>query len=524
MFYNLFMKFNKKKLIIAFFLIIITLLSFNFLKKDEVKNKEEINKIEELENENIENIFNLKLEKESIKIYGRAFSESEVDVFVEIPAKLKNVYARVGDSINEGDLVLKLDDSVEQNNLNQAILSYNSSKAQLDKVLADPRGEDLDIYSDNISSNKANLEKTKSDINKEIENLKIFLDELLRNDIDKYFDHVDTYPVFTFRIGSNIQESKLENERNEISIKMKEYLTYSFMNDEDKLNKSILLISSFSNLTKSLVNSTQDLLGFSDFDLETKEVESILIKSYVDAKYSLFKNLETTFIAQNNNLNSSEKNYDKLTSGATFEDINISNSQLNLASNSIGSARIALSKKNIVAPISGKITKINRNIGQLLNSSVLAFSISNPGNLRIEVGVPYEYLNDIYIGKEVLVSKKYKGIISRISPVINTDNGMIDIEINFIAKDDLKILSGQIVEIAFEKSDEREDNILLPISSLFEDDGKYFILVLNNEKESSRREVEFIDFKGDNIIVKNNFSDNLEIILNITGIVEGEKN
>lgn len=520
--------FNKKIFLIFLILVLIVFVMFIFFKKDlnillDSDLNSDVKVLEDKLNKNIEFIEKLKLKEAPLKIYGRAVSDSEVDVYVEVPAKVTGIYAKLGDSVVAGKTILNLDNSTEISVLKQAQSSYSLAQAQFDKTMAGSREEDIINAENDINIKKDILVKAKEDTEKEIEDLIIFLDAILRNEIDDYFDHVETNPVFTYRIKNQSEEAILEDNRKEIGNSFDIYQeSKDFLGLNDKVDKGIILTEEFLSFSNLLYKASQGFLGLSDSAGEEKEAITLAIKESIDVENSNLRTLKNNLDAYKYALEIAENTYDKIKSGATAEDINISKTGVCSSYSGIVSARTALSKKTIKAPISGKITGIHANIGKLLSSSIVAFSISNPDNLKIETNVPFEFLENIYIGKKVNVNDIFDGTVSKISPILDKNTGLAKIEINFVS-DKVNILSGEIVKIEIEKEELNNGKIALPISSIFEEESEYFIYILDKNSKTKKIKIDFVKISGENIIILNNFIGEEKVVLNARGVMEGQE-
>ena len=167
----------------------------------------------------------------------------------------------------------------------------------------------------------------------------------------------------------------------------------------------------------------------------------------------------------------------------------------------------------------GKISEVSAEIGEMASSNLPLFTISNENNLKIKASIPAPDENILSLGKEIRVNG-LQAKITAISPVINK-NGMIDFEAQW-TEPIKNIKAGEILEIEIEK-EQKTDNILLPLSAVFEKDNQYFVYLLGDDLKSHSHSLEFIKLDGDKVLVKNNFPSKAKIIKNSRGLEEGQE-
>lgn len=476
-----------------------------------------------IKKDNFQEIKTLKLKQDPIQIYGKTSSDSEVDVFIEVPARVKTIAVQLGDRVFAGQIMMRLNDTNERDLLRQAQSSYAIAQAQLNRTLAGNRIEHIENAKNDFRIKETALEKTRKDIIKNIEATNIFLDATLRNDIDDYFAHTETNPVFNHRIKSETQMNLLEADRKKLGENWKKYKKVDeSVSVEIRLNEALKITNLFVDFSDSLYQASQEFLGLSDSEREQREAVVLGIKNSVNVKNSELRSLKNLLDTQRYLLNIAENNHKKLKTGATVEDINISKSNLSLSQARIKSAQTALSKKIITAPISGIISAVNVNKGELVNSGISVFSISNPQNLKVEINIPVEHLKHIYIGKKVKINNQFLGVVSKIAPTLNQKTGLLKIEINFTEKN-INILAGDIVNIQISRENLDDSFLLIPISAIFEENREYFVYILDENFQAKKEKVEFIKISGNYILIRNIFNDEQNIIINVRGVVAGQQ-
>jgi len=167
---------------------------------------------------------------------------------------------------------------------------------------------------------------------------------------------------------------------------------------------------------------------------------------------------------------------------------------LNEAEALLREARGNLSYTRLYAPTDGFVSKIYRFPGDVAVTGQPAVSILATDSLKIRVAVIEGDLARIKPGIKARVSLAAlggKSFISRVSRVDSfvdpqTRTATVDIMVPPGKIDELGIGPGMSAEVAFILA-EKEDALLIPHAALIEDDGKWYVYVVEDEQAVRRR-------------------------------------
>lgn len=144
----------KKYIFLSFFAVLIigVLLYFFYFKKEEITYLSQ-----EVKRTSI---------SESIEAIGEVYAKSQVDVGAQVSGQITKLYVKLGDHVNEGDLIAQIDKDKQQNDLDITKAQLQSAKANLEsKEVA------LEIAS-NQYKREQNLYKNKATSLESLENIK----------------------------------------------------------------------------------------------------------------------------------------------------------------------------------------------------------------------------------------------------------------------------------------------------------------------------------------------------------------
>jgi len=115
----------------------------------------------------------------------------------------------------------------------------------------------------------------------------------------------------------------------------------------------------------------------------------------------------------------------------------VTQSQANLAATeaNVGRLRQLEDFKRVLAPFSGVITRRNVDVGDLIDSSRLLFTLSQTDPLRVYVNIPQAYAQLVKLGQKVTVSQaelqgqRFAGQLARTSAAIDTATRTLQLEV-----------------------------------------------------------------------------------------------
>ncbi|MFZ5640542.1 MAG: HlyD family secretion protein [Bacillota bacterium] len=117
-----------------------------------------------------------------------------------------------------------------------------------------------------------------------------------------------------------------------------------------------------------------------------------------------------------------QEQLDLLESGATAENITMTDANLAQAEAQLAIARANLAKTELVAPLSGTVTGVNINKGEVIMPGAHIVTIADLNNLRITVYIPEKSMGLVKVGQQAEITtdpypdKKFTGEVSYISP------------------------------------------------------------------------------------------------------------
>lgn len=146
--------------------------------------------------------------------------------------------------------------------------------------------------------------------------------------------------------------------------------------------------------------------------------------------------------------------------------------------------QLQLKNQTITAPINGVVTKKNITKGAMISVGMPVFSIVDPNSYYVPINIPEREISKITRGQEAEIyidscpEKKYKAVIDKISPTIDSSSGTVRATLKFINYDKE---SDCIKDYAFSRIKlvmETRDNVLIiPKDAVVEESGRKYIYI-----------------------------------------------
>lgn len=146
-------------------------------------------------------------------------------------------------------------------------------------------------------------------------------------------------------------------------------------------------------------------------------------------------------------------------------------------------SRQNLENMNVRAPVAGKLSGFNVEIGQSIGRGERLGQIDTPNDFKVTAFIDEFYLGRIDIGQKANY-KEYQLQISKIYPQVQ--NGQFEVDFKFINGQPNDIRRGQTVQSKLTLGDKTEAT-LIPNGSFYQDTGGKWIFVVTDDGQSAVR-------------------------------------
>ena len=165
--------------------------------------------------------------------------------------------------------------------------------------------------------------------------------------------------------------------------------------------------------------------------------------------------------------------------------------------------RISQNGLKVTAPIDGFISSVNVSNGQFVDKSSVILHISSKSQLIIEAFVnqsDFQKVRSVYDAnftfadiRETITLKEINGRVISNNAFVSENNTRIPV--SFSVQNNGKLMPGMFLE-AFLKTGKKELALVVPLNSIIEEQGQYFVFVQTGGESFVKRQVELANSDG----------------------------
>lgn len=354
-------------------------------------------------------------------IVGKTVPQTSSDVTPDITEEVTKIYKKVGDPVKKGELLMELDATDIQKELETSKADYDISKANVDKMLGssmdsaiDGTQSGYDQLKNSIKVTEANLEVLETKIRNTRSNIRRLEDKIAKLEDEKAEATGDTSSI-----DEKIQ--KLNEEKVGLEI-AKDQLDNSYESSLDTYEKNEENLEDQKKLSEDMLEVTNN---------EMKE-----------------------------------------------EMQKVANAMLTLSEITYNNALKKLDDTKIYSPIDGYVDFCNVKENNTVQAGTPAFTISERKNALIEFNVSGIHASSLSVGKQIDVTNRdeeFTATITEIPPMVDSETGLFKITAALDNKDEEFIFgANHFVKIPTENS---ENAMIIPLSSVYFNGDEVYVFV-----------------------------------------------
>ncbi|MCM1044319.1 MAG: efflux RND transporter periplasmic adaptor subunit [Candidatus Gastranaerophilales bacterium] len=345
---------------------------------------------------------------------------------------ITEVNYNVGDYVNAGDVLFRIDDSSARLQLEQAQLSLTNARQQVDMATGSQQSStDLQLESSIVSAQSG------------FDQAQIGYVTAQRN----YNDIADKISLID-RFGEAVKNNSVQ--------------------DIASLQKEVVQLIGSSVSAGDLTNP-QVVLAVAEGMLPT-------LRSSLDTAQDYLWQAESAYRAAETGLNIANQSKE-LTQGELRSDTNEqAQTSLALAKLGVESAELALSYYTVTAPISGVIQSRSVEVNGIAGSSSPAFTIGNETSMTVTFQVSEAVKNTLQTGDPVTVERggvNYEGHITEVGVAVNQSTGLFQVKAN-VEVSDSSLPNGVSVKITADTYSE-QNTIIIPYDAVYYDNTSAYV-------------------------------------------------
>ena len=407
--------------------------------------------------------------QEAVKVRSEVVSQKTFDLEFPFSGTVETVYAHEGDIVLPGQLLMKLNTKDFEIQAEQLQAVVSERKADLAKIEAGATADQVNVSRSRLSSAQiAAIEAEKNLVDK-IKDAYTKSDDAIRAKTDQLFDNPrSSTPALNIpadsqtKITLDFQRLTLESTLNNWSASLANISTIasSTVDYTNIAKQNLASISEFLNIISPSVNNLVANANLSQATIDSYKSNISAARTSINAAIANLVAAEekSQLAAANVTLAQSELN---LELGAPrVEDVAAAEARLKESQSALDAVNEQISKSLLTSPVTGKIVKINYEVGEVFRPGQAAISLVAGGyKLQADVSeldiakVHESDTNNVQIELDAFPGQKFWGRVMSVDPqeVIKTEDKYYRVNIAFDAPDillrpgmsaDATILSG----------------------------------------------------------------------------------
>lgn len=177
--------------------------------------------------------------------------------------------------------------------------------------------------------------------------------------------------------------------------------------------------------------------------------------------------------------------------------------------------------EKILSPVSGTISSLKAQENYLVDTDQALLKIMDLSNIKIVLEIPEYDIKDIKINQELILKpevfenkKEFNGKVTKIAKISKTSSitseNIVEVEVKPL-EDIPDIVPGFKVSATI-YLDENKNKIIIPKTSILEENNKYYVFSTDEDGVLSKIYIEIKSLDGDKAIVLNGLKENDEIL------------
>lgn len=457
--------------------------------------------------------------KSTISANGTIESLEQAELKSQVMAPVARINTAIGSNVSKGQVlvVLQNDDLTAQ--LNQSKASLKAQQAKLDEMKKGARTEDLKVTETQLNAAKTSLENTTKQQDILVENARKNLFNSGLAAIPAIGTSTSTTPIIT-----GTYTGTKEGQYN-----IKIYVTGDgVMFQTSGLEDTTGLVSTVAQpLGKSglFIQFPITQIATGNWVVNIPNTQSASYNANKNAYESAIQSRQTAIDAAKSALDTAQSAYDLKKAGSSDDQIKAQEAVVEQAQASVQAISAQLQKTIITAPISGTISAIPVKYGELLTAGQSVVSIVNKSGLQIKAYISGTDLDLIEEGASVDITDSVKGIVSKISPSVDskTKNAEVDILVVDPEKSNLVVGQNASVKIETKKQEGGSSSYSLPLQSvgIASDYSYVYIVDSNSNLEEIKVTTGAVD--GERIEVLTGLTSDMKIVSTVYELKKGQK-
>lgn len=409
---------------------------------------------------------------------GMAAPQQQVYVTPMVSGTVTEVNFQVGDTVQEGDLLFRIDDEAARLQLASAEAAYHSAEAGVQAATGGAR--DLQNYQTEQSIQQ--LRDSINDVDESIDEMEDNLGDLRdaggRLASARNQAQAGVNALTQSQISLEAEKQNLQAEKAALDAE----LAALDPEDPDLESKQNALKEKITEKNTAIENKSNEIDSVK-LDIVNAQAQVDMIQTQIDgidaSKTQLKSGIDTAEDSRetiNENLATAEQSY-AITQNEVYPDTDATYAaQLESASVGIDSAQMQLDYYTVEAPIGGVVESVGVEENQMVSAGTAAYIISNKDSMTVTFQVTEEAKNALAVGDPVTVERAgntYEGTITEVGTMAGAQTHLFTVKASVAGASD-SIPNGVTVKV-YATTRQEDDKLIVPYDALYFSAGDAYV-------------------------------------------------
>ena len=429
---------------------------------------------------------------------GQVKKGDKINLSFKSTGEIKSIYTEVGQEVNIGQILAKLETSKLEIELKEAKSALIIAQAELDKLLVGSSNQEIKVAQTKVDNEEIDLEIAEQNLDDAYQDsLNVLEDSFLKtynaqNSVDtvqrSYFtgnnqegivvrEEEEKIRTAVFQIKSSLdttRETGLDEDIEKALSQVKDEL--ADISDSLKVIREICETVAYRDLVSS-ANKTS-------LNTERDNINDVLT-DIVNAQQTIIAKKLAVITAQGE-LQKAKDDLSLLTAPARQEDITLYEAQLDQAQAQVDILENQIEDVNLRSPVRGQIAKIEKRVGEMAQSQDTVITLLPADPFNIEVDIYEEDIVKINVGNPVDISliafpdDIFPGRVVSIDPAEKLIEGVVYYKVVIVFEETPeRVKSGMTADLII-KVNSKENVLVIPEDAIEKKNDQQIVKIFEN--------------------------------------------
>ncbi len=344
---------------------------------------------------------------QEVSVTGKVKPASRVDLAFESTGRVASLYVDIGDSVYAGQKLAGLNNAQYQAQYLQAQASLEAEQSRLDEMVKGTRPEELAVQEVRVQNAEQALVDAKEGLVDKINDTYTKSDDAIRNRADQLFNNPNSAnPDLNFNTDF-VVEIEIEAKRLVVGDILDNWsLELSGLNSDsgdlddyyNSAKSNLSEINYFLNKLAFAVNGMSANVSVSQTTIDGYKTDIATARTNINTAITNLSTADEKLRTAEATLLLEEQTLVLKEAGATIEQIKEAEAKVKSAEANVSNYRALIGKTVIYSPISGIITKVDVDRGEIIQLNVPVITVISGAEFEIEANIPEADIAKVSVG------------------------------------------------------------------------------------------------------------------------------